>query len=128
MVLTVVVLMNYFPAKGGISDTLSPNVIMSGTQLDFKKHLSLPFGAYCQVHEEDLPRNSQKARTKGAINLGPSGNQQGGYYFMALATGKKITRRGWDELPMPDVVIDCVNELGKDEPELVTFTDRHGQD
>ena len=29
---------------------------------------------------------------------------------------------------MPDVVIDRVNELGKDEPELVTFTDRHGQD
>jgi len=126
MVITVVVLLNYFPTKGGISNTLSPNVIMSGTQLDYKKHLSMPIGAYCQVHEEELPRNSQKARTKGAICLGPSGNKQGGYRFMSLFTGKKITRRSWDELPMPDIVIARVNELGKDQPELMTFTNRRG--
>jgi hypothetical protein len=45
---------------------------------------------------------------------------------MALNTGKKITRRNWDVIPMPELVIARVNLLGKDQPELFTFTDRHG--
>jgi hypothetical protein len=95
---------------------------MSGETLDFKKHLSLQIGQYCQVHEDDTPLNSQVARTKG----GPSGNLQGGFKFMALNSGKKIVRRSWDVIPMPDFVINRVNEWGKDRPRLLTFTDRHG--
>ena len=100
---------------------------MSGEVLDYKKHLRLPFGQCCQVHEEETPRNSMKARTKGAISLGPSGNLQGGYRSMALDTGKKITRRNWDVIPTPELVITPVNVLGKDQPKLFTFTDRHGR-
>ena len=100
---------------------------MSGETLDYKKHLSLQIGQYCQVHEEDNPRNSQIARTKGAISLGPSGNLQGGFKFMALNTGKKIVCRSWDVIPMPDVVIARVNALGSDQPLQMTFTDRHGR-
>jgi hypothetical protein len=73
-----------------VSDTLSPKTIMYGETLDYKKHLSLQLGQYCQVHEEDNPRNSHIDRTKGVIYLGPSGNLQGGLKFMALNTGKKI--------------------------------------
>ena len=93
IVLNAIKMLNFFPTTGGISDTLSPKTIMSGETLNYKKHLSLQVGQYCQVHEEDTPRNSQSPRTKGAISLGPSGNLQGGYKFMALNTGKKITRR-----------------------------------
>jgi hypothetical protein len=96
---------------------------MSGETLDYKKHLSLQVGQYCQVHEEDTPRNSQSPRTKGAILLGPSGNLQGGYKFMALNTGKKITHQSWDVIPMPDTVIACVNALGTDQPKQLIFTD-----
>jgi hypothetical protein len=46
---------------------------------------------------------------------------------MALNSGKKLVRRSWDVIPMPDVVINRVNELGKDQPRLMTFTDRHGR-
>jgi hypothetical protein len=127
IVLNVVKLLNFFRTKGGVSDTLSPKTIMSVETLYFNTHLSLQIGQYCQVHEEDTPRNSQVARTKGAISLGPSGNLQGGFKFMALNSGKKIVRRSWDVIPMPDVVINCVNELGKDQPRLMTFTDRHGR-
>ena len=56
-------LLNFFPTKGGISDTLSPKTIMSGEMLDYKKHLHLQLGQYCQVHEEDAPRNSLRPRT-----------------------------------------------------------------
>ena len=102
--------------KGGISDTLSPKTIMSGEILDYNKHLGLHIGKYCQVHEEDAPRNSQNPRTKGAISLGPSGNLQGGFKFMDLNTGKKIVRRSWDVIPIPDTVITRVNTLGSDQP------------
>jgi hypothetical protein len=127
VVFHAVKLLNHFPAKGGISNTLSPKTIMSGETLHYKKHLSLQIGQYCQVHEEDAPRNSQLPRTKGAICLGPSGNVQGGYKFMSLHSMKKIVRRSWDAIPMPETVILRVNQLGKDEPEQFVFTDRNGR-
>jgi hypothetical protein len=46
---------------------------------------------------------------------------------VALDTGKKITRRNWDVIPMPDIVIKRVNTLDADQPEQMTFTDRHGR-
>jgi hypothetical protein len=55
-VLNVVKLLNFFPTKGGASETLSPKAIMSSETLDFKKHLSLQVGQYCKVHEEPRER------------------------------------------------------------------------
>ena len=46
-----------------------------------------------------------QARTLGAITLGPDSSARGGYYFMNLNTGKRIHRRNWTPLPMPDEVI-----------------------
>jgi hypothetical protein len=46
IVLNAVKMLNFFPMKGGISDTLSPKTIMSGETLDYKKHLSLQVGDY----------------------------------------------------------------------------------
>jgi hypothetical protein len=88
---------------------------MSGEVIDYKKHLCLPIGQYCQVHEEETPRN------------GPSGNLQGGHKFMALNTGKKITRRNWHVIPMPGLVIARVYALGSDQLKQLTFTNCHGR-
>jgi hypothetical protein len=101
IVLNVVKLLKFFPTQG-VSDTLSPKTIMYGETLDYKKHLSLQLGQYCQVHEEDNPRNSQIARTKGEISLRPSGNLQGGFKSMALNSGKNF----FSFSPIPDLVID----------------------
>jgi hypothetical protein len=46
---------------------------------------------------------------------------------MALNSGKKIVRRSWDVIPLLDVIITRVNELGKDQPRLMMFMDRHGR-
>jgi hypothetical protein len=100
---------------------------MTGETLHYKKHLNLQLGQYCQVHEEDQPQNSLLPRTQGAICLGPSGNVQGGYKFMSLATMKQIVRRSWDEIPMPTAVITRVNALGHDQPKQFVFTDRTGR-
>jgi hypothetical protein len=124
MVFFVVKLLNYFPAKSGVSTQFSPKTIMSGQQLNYKQ-CSLPFGTYCQVHEEEGPRNSLIARTAGAISLGPSSNRQGGHLFMSLNTGRIISRRSWNVIPMPQTVIDHVNTMAVNQPRLLTFLDRN---
>jgi hypothetical protein len=108
MVLYAVKLLTYFLAKGGVSEIYGPKTIMSGEIIDFKK-FSLPFGTYCQVHEEKLPQNSLAERTLGAISLGPSGNAPGRHNFFTLNTSRVITRRSWDVIPMPKSMVDRVN-------------------
>ena len=70
--------LNMFPRKEGVSNTISPHGLIRGRQLDYKVHCRLPFGAYCEVHDEPSPSNTSKSRTTGAIALGPNGHLQGG--------------------------------------------------
>ena len=79
-VLFVTKQLNLFPVKGGVSAQFSPKQILTGEVVHYK-FCSMPFGQYCQISEEDAPRNSLAARTQGAIALGPSGNVQGGHKF-----------------------------------------------
>ena len=48
----VVILLNTFPPKSGLSKTYSPRKIMTGNTLDCKKSCKLHFGAYAQEHED----------------------------------------------------------------------------
>ncbi len=92
--------------------------------------LQLAFGIYCQVAENENvePRNSLAPRTRAAILLGNSGNLSGGQLFLVLDSGQTIVRHQWVVLPVPPAVIDRVNLLGINEPSILTFTNRHGQD
>ena len=105
----------------------SPGEIMTDRRLN-ANDLQLSFGVYCQVAENVEPRNSLTPRTRAAISLGNSGNLSGGQMFFALDTGHTITRHQWVLLPMPPAVIARVNLFGKDEPSILTFTDRHGRE
>jgi hypothetical protein len=126
MVLNVVKLLTYFPTKAGFSNHWSPRMIMAGKPLNYKKDLALEFGAYCQVHAHHTPRNSMKACTEGGICLGPIGNEQGGFKFMSLQSGRKFTAHKWTQLPIPPEIIKRVNFLGKDQPKDLVFFDRSG--
>ena len=59
--------------------------------------------------------------------MGPNGNIQGTFKFMNLRSMKKITRRSWDMILMPDTFIDLVNLLGKHQQDLLIFTHRRGR-
>jgi hypothetical protein len=63
-----------------------------------------------------------------SICLRPTGNLQGSYYFFSLVTGKAIKQRNWDELPVPQSVIDCVAFFAKSSspPDLI-FANCHCQ-
>ena len=67
-------------------------------------------------------------QTIGAICLGPSGNEQGGHYFMSLMTGHQLHCDQWTELPMPHDAVTHVGHLGhaQDMPKSLTFADHYG--
>jgi hypothetical protein len=114
--------LNSFPPKSGISDTLSPRAIVTGASIDFNRHCQLEFGAYVQTHEEH--NNSMATRTVGALALRPTGNDQGGYYFFSLNTGRVLNRNHWTELPMPADVITRIHALARRNPGGMKFSNR----
>jgi hypothetical protein len=74
---------------------------MTGMALDFEKHCKLPFGAYAEAHEEYPQTNTMAPRTRGVICLGSTGNFEGSYKMMCHQTGRKLTRKQFQGLPMP---------------------------
>jgi hypothetical protein len=107
--------LNMFPANDGVSTVQSPHCIMTGQQVDYAGlHCQLEFGEYTQVYESH--DNSMLTRTTGAIALHPTGNAQGGYYFMSLSMGKCLNRYAWMALPMYGEVIECVHALATQNP------------
>jgi hypothetical protein len=86
MVYTSVFWLNSFPNQNGISQQYSPRTIVVGQHIDYHRHCQLEFGTYVQTHEEH--DNSMLSRTTGAIALRPTGNAQGGYFFMSLTSGR----------------------------------------
>jgi hypothetical protein len=125
LVNTVVMWMNSFPVKSGISENWSPREIVLRHKLDAKMHCKVPFGAYCEVHVDPDITN-----TMWGICLGPTGNMQGSYKFLSLSTGKKVTRRKFTEMPMTDSVIKMVDSLGKKKrcKNGLSFKNRKGEE
>jgi hypothetical protein len=107
--------LNQFPWVHGVSRSLSPASIVTGVPPpDFNK-LRIEFGSYVQVFEANNPTNTPKARSVGAIALTPTGNANGDYYFLSLASGSCLSRHQWDVLPINDTVIARVEAMAAHE-------------
>ena len=111
MVTDVVRCLNLFPWPAGISDTLSPSTIVTGQPRPDFNSMRLELGSYVQLFDDHDPTNTPHARTLGAIALGPTGNAQGAYHFLSLASGARLSRHRWTELPIPDTAIARVEAL-----------------
>lgn len=116
--------LNIFPLKNRTSKILSPRKIIRGKDVKFDRDCQLDIGMYVQTHVcPDPSDRHEDYRSVGAIVLGPSKNEQGGYYFMSLETGKMIHRFKWTVLLFTQVVVDRVKELAENIEEEVTFAD-----
>ncbi|KAI2502818.1 Reverse transcriptase (RNA-dependent DNA polymerase) [Fragilaria crotonensis] len=111
MVSDTVRCLNQFPWPNSISATMSPTSIVTGATVPDYNHMRLEFGTYVQLFEDNTPSNTLKSRSVGAITLSPTGNAQGDYFFMSLATGKKLSRASWTVLPMTDTAIARVEAI-----------------
>ena len=111
MVADAIRCLNMFPAPHGVSRTLSPATIVTGVPSVDYHALRLEFGTYVQLFEDSDPTNTIRARTLGAIALTPTGNLQGDYNFLSLASGARVSRHRWTALPMTDTAIARVEAL-----------------
>jgi hypothetical protein len=125
----MVLWMNTFPVKSGISQTFSLRELLIRWRLDYKKHCRVMPGTYCEVHDKPVPTNTMVARTHKAIALGPTGNLQGSVKFYCIHTGWVLKRRSFMPMPMPDSVIWRVNTIGEREKQgrSFRFLNRRGE-
>ena len=73
--------------------------------------MRVEFGQYVQVFEDSDPTNTPRTRSLGAIAMTRTGNVQGDFNFLSLATGARISRHQWTALPMTDAAISRVEAL-----------------
>jgi len=72
------------------------------------------FGAYVEASTyANIANGMMKLRTYPYIGLGPSGNMQESLKCFDIKTGKVVTCRTINVLPMPDDVIKTVNRWGQ---------------
>ena len=79
---------NSFPGVNGILETMSPAMIVEGRPLPNMANNMICFGSCAEVYLET--KNNMKSRSIYAIAMGPL-NEDGGFEFMSLETGEKIT-------------------------------------
>jgi hypothetical protein len=117
----IVLWLNAFPVKTGVSVIYSPWELLVCWRLDYKKHCRVLPGTYCKVHDEPLPSNMMVPQTHKGIALGPTGNLEGTVKFYCLNTGQVLKRHSFTPLPMPDSVIQRVNTIGLKEKQGHSF-------
>ena len=67
--------------------------------------MRLEFLTYLQVFEDNTPSNTPQACSLGAIVLDPTGNAQGDYNVVSLATGACLSHHQCTALPMTDMTM-----------------------
>jgi hypothetical protein len=117
----IVLWLNAFPVKSGISAVYLPWELIIRWRLDYKKHCHVLPGTYCEVHDELTPTNTMAWQMHECIALGPMGNLQGSVKFYCLMTGRVLKRRSFTPMPMPDWVIKRVDAIGEREGQGLTF-------
>ena len=110
MIEGVIDMINFFPSKNTISDTMGTDMLVEGKQkLDFGKK-QIEFGAYAMVYMGT--KGNMKKRSVPTIALKAS-NEEGRYFFMSLYTGKRFHGYIWEEIPIDQDTIDRVDQLAR---------------
>jgi len=107
---------NWIPSTNGISSTISPSTLVTGSQPLTYSLLNITFGTYVQVHNDLTITNTTMARTTGAIALYPN-NRTTAWNFLSLATGSRITRRKWSVCVVSNDIIERIHSLAKEQPQ-----------
>ena len=118
LIVNAVTWINMFPHADGLSNVISPRTIVTGLTADYAIHCRVPIGSYCEIHDNPRVTNTEIPRTSPAIALNPTGNTQGSVSFLSLNTGRVVTRRTWNELPITEDIIDAVNNMGIEENDV----------
>ena len=91
---------------------ITPREGFSGQRVAANKDFRAAFGDYVQC-TQPYPDKSMNPRTLDGIVLLPTYNRTGSHKILSLATGKIITRDNFKILPMPQSVIQYLNDMAK---------------
>jgi hypothetical protein len=97
--------------------SVSSRELFTGVKPMFTRDIRAEFGEYVQAHVspgEILTRGS-KERTVGAIALCSADNDRGTWWFLNLKTKGYFKADRWNSLPMPDIVIETLNQMYDEE-------------
>jgi hypothetical protein len=78
----IVLWLNAFPVKTGISAVYLPQELLVRWQLYYKKHCCLLPGTYFEVHDEPTPTNTMAWQTHECIALGLQGTCRSALSFI----------------------------------------------
>ncbi len=78
--------------------------------LDARLDYRVKFGQYVQATEANTD-NTPAPRTQGCIALGGLDNLTGGVRMLSLSTLKVVRRNNFETLPMPDLVVDLMDNM-----------------
>ncbi|CAJ1934800.1 unnamed protein product [Cylindrotheca closterium] len=106
---------NFYPAKEGISKYYSPHMIVRRKPVDFSKECVAEIGYFVQGYGHTA-NNSQRSRTIDGIYLGVNDSIQAGHVLLDLNTKKTVTRPYVKLLPITKQ--DCDLLAGVDPDEL----------
>ena len=97
------------------ADAAIPMELFFGRKINFPRDVSIGFGDFVHVIEPiDNPitkASVHQPRTKPAIVLFQTLNQEGSVVFLSLKSFRTITRTKWVALPMPNTAIERLNKL-----------------
>ena len=108
--------LNFLPRLGQpLLEHTSPATIVTGApRIDYAS-LKFEFGAYVQIF--DRTTNDLRARTLGAIALGPTRQGDHSYNFLSLRTGRVFPKvaSACTAVPITDIAIRRLEQLAKNE-------------
>ena len=91
---------------------LTPKEAFSGQRVAANRDYRAAFGDYVQC-TQPYPDRSMNPRTLDGIILLPTNNRTGSHKILSISTGKIITRDHFKILPMPQSVVQYLNDMAK---------------
>jgi len=110
--------LNAFPCRAGLDSLHSPLTLVTGRCTPSIHQMELEFGQYVQMHSHQSNTRTTMARTTGGIALLPA-NTHKTWFFLSLATGKRVIRSRWTICTITEDVIRRVKELATDLPPIL---------
>ena len=95
-----------------------------GRKIDFHRDVRAGFGDYVQIKTNPKHMNTSEQRTRGCIVLMPTNNLSGTHALYSLDKGTRINADNWVALPTPDIVIEKMNSIAKEEEKVKVKTNR----
>ena len=94
----------------------SPRVAFTGRKPNFIKELSIGFGDYCEVYQNNVKSNDAcQDRTVPCIALWPAGNATGSWWMLNTKTNKRMRSSNWTKLVTNDMIIRVMNNIAESE-------------